>query len=159
MVLFVAVICCSTALGAENIYAPGHTALDVFDADGFKSSPSWVQIWVGFMLSTFAVGIFFVWKHALARWAIGGLIASMATGHYTFVLLGLPFLGGSIAIMHIICWTPALILLLINLPFLNQQEPMVFRIWSGVMTGVITFSFIFDVRDAAIYINHVSDLA
>ena len=131
----------------------------MFDADGFKETPVWVQVWIGFMGATFAAGLLFVWKHTLARWAVGGFIASMASGQFTFALLGLPFLAGSISIMHIVCWTPALILMLIKRPFFNQKVPMKFRIWSGIMTGVIVFSFVFDVKDALIYINHVSSLA
>ena len=158
MGLFIATIFCSSAIGAESNYAHGHTALDVFDADGFKETPIWVQVWVGFMGATFAAGLFFVWKHTLARWAVGGFIASMASGQFTFALLDLPFLAGSISIMHIACWTPALILMLIKRPFFNQKESMKFRIWSGIMTGVIVFSFLFDVKDALIYINHASSL-
>ena len=149
---------CTNAIGAEQHYSHGHSALDIFDVEGFKNTPFWVQVWVTFLLSSFAASFLFVWKHVLARWVIGGFIASMTSGHITFSLLELPFLAGSISIMHIVCWTPALILLLIKRPFLNNTEPMAFRVWSGIMTAVIIFSFLFDVKDAVIYINHVSNL-
>lgn len=145
----------ANALGAE-VYAKGNGALEVFDADGMAASPTWVMAWVGFMMVTFAIGLFvFAWKKPIARWAAGGFIVSAATGAAVFNALGLPFLSGSIAIMHLVCWTPALILLLVKRPFADAAEGRWFRIWSGVMTFVILFSFVFDIRDAFIYISHV----
>lgn len=147
-----------SALGAEQ-FAKGHGALEVFDADGVAASPLWVQLWVGFMVLTFAVGlIFFVWKRPIARWAVGGFLFSALTGEFIFSALGLPFLSGSIAIMHLLGWTPALVLLLIRRPFLDANEGQAFRIWSGVMIFVILFSFVFDIRDAFLYIQHFSGL-
>jgi len=35
-------------------------------------------------------------------------------------------------------------------------NPPHFRTWSASMTGAIRFSFIFEIRGAAIYISHVS---
>lgn len=143
---------------AVESYPKGHGPLEVFDADGFAATPLWVQLWVGFLMSTFAAGLFFVRNHALARWASGGFIVSAATGHLTFSILGLPFLGGSIAIMHIVCWTPALVLLLLKRPFLDANEGPPYRIWSAIMTGAILFSFVFDFRDASTYIGHIINL-
>ncbi|MFS1522900.1 hypothetical protein ACL7TT_02100 [Microbulbifer sp. 2304DJ12-6] len=140
----------------EEQYIAGHGALEVFNAHGFMQTPTWVQIWVCFLAITFLVGFYFAWKHPLARWTSGGFILSAAGGSMAFALLRLPFLGGSIALMHILCWLPGLILLLIHRPFLNTNEPAGFRIWAGTITGVILFSFIFDIRDAVIYIDHIS---
>jgi hypothetical protein len=147
-----------TVTGAEQEYALGHGALEVFGGDGFKQTPTWVQAWVGFMLATFAVGLFFSWKHPLARWVVSGLVLSASCGGAIFAFLGLPFLGGSIAITHLVFWTPALIFLLIKRPFFNMAEPTAFRVWSAVITGVIIFSFVFDIRDAAVYILHIRGL-
>jgi len=57
------------------------------------------------------------------------------------------------AVMHFILWTPGLYLLLKNRPFLIESGP--FAIWSGMATFTILFSYIFDVRDALIYVPHI----
>ena len=146
----------SLGFAAESQYATGHGALNVFNGEGFLSTPTWVQGWLVLLLGTFIVGFYFSWKHPLARWAVVGLILSMTMGHTVFELLNLPFLGGSIAIMHIVCWSPTLLVLLLKRPFLNENEKLSFRIWSSLMVSVLMFSFFFDIRDAIIYINHFS---
>jgi len=143
------------AIGAEE-YAKGHGALQVFDAEGMAATPLWVQMWVGFMLVMFATGLFaFAWKQPLARWVAGGFILSALFGESIFNAFGLPFLSGSIAILHLVFWTPGLILLLMQRPFLDPEQGKWFRIWSGMMVVSILFSYVFDIRDATIYLNHV----
>jgi hypothetical protein len=138
-------------------YPKGIGALQVFDGGAFSAAPLAVQAWLIFMVSTFLVGlVFYAWRRPVARWAGGGFVFSLLTGHLFFASLSLPMLSGSIAIWHIVCWSPALILLLLRRPFLNQDENLWYRLWSGAMTGVILISFIFDFRDAAIYIDHFS---
>ncbi len=138
-------------------YGKGNGALEVFDGEGMSASPAWVRAWVGFMLLMFAIGLFvFAWKRPLARWVAGGFIVSAAAGAPLFGALGLPFLSGSIAIMHLVCWMPGLVLLLTQRPFSNPEEGRWFRIWTGLMTGTILFSFIFDIRDAYIYLSHMA---
>jgi len=144
------------ALASESQYVTGHGALNIFNAEGFQSTPTWVQTWLILLIGTFIAGFYFSLKHALARWASVGFICSMTMGHTVFELLNLPFLGGSIAIMHLLCWSPALVALAMKRPFLNTNEMTSFRIWSGLMLSVLIFSFVFDIRDALIYINHVS---
>ena len=150
-------LCASTyVLGAEE-YIKGNGALEVFDGEGMEASPLWVRMWVGFMVLMFATGLFiFAWKQAIARWVAGGFIVSVSSGAFVFSALNLPFLSGSIAIMHLICWTPGLAFLILKQPFLDSDQGMAFRIWSVSMTGTILFSFVFDIRDAWIYISHVS---
>lgn len=69
--------------------------------------------------------------------------------------MGLPFLGGAIALGHLIFWMPAFVMLVKQRPFLDEQQSTAFRFWSGAMTGAYAFSFIFDVRDTVIYLGHV----
>jgi hypothetical protein len=142
--------------GSESQYSVGHGALDTFNQEGFLATPRWVQIWVLILMGTFIAGFYFAWKHALARWSVGGFILSMTMGQTVFALFNLPFLGGSIAIMHLVCWSPALFLLLLKRPYFNRHERTSFRVWSSLMTCVLIFSFVFDIRDATIYINHVA---
>jgi len=143
------------ALGAQE-YEKGHGALQVFDSAGMAVTPLWVQMWVGFMVVMFATGLFaFCWKQPIARWIVGGFILSALIGESIFNALGLPFLSGSIAILHLVFWTPGLILLLMQRPFLDPAQGKWFRVWSGVMVCSILFSYVFDIRDAMTYLNHV----
>ena len=154
----VAALLWSTGAWAAESYPKGHGALQVFDAEGMAVTPTWVKLWVGFLMATFAAGLLFVWRHPIARWTTGGFLVSAGTGALVFSALGLPFLSGSIAIMHIICWMPALLMLILKRPFLNPEEGLGYRIWAGVITFAILFSFIFDFRDAGIYIAHVTGM-
>ena len=143
--------------GAQDVsgYESGPGALQVFDGDGMAATPLWVQVWIAIMLASFAAGLLFVWKQPIARWAVGGFIAPFVVGGPIYGALGWPFLSGAIALNHLIFWSPALFLLLTRRPFLSANHSTAFRIWSGVITFVIVFSFIFDVRDAVIYLGHV----
>jgi hypothetical protein len=145
------------ALAADE-YAKGIGALQIFDPDSIGTSPQWVQVWLGFMLLTFAASLIFVWRHPIARWVAGGFILGVVCGEFIFSTLGLPMLSGAIAIVHLVFWSPGLVFLLLKRPFLDTDETMLFRIWSGVMTAVILFSWIFDIRDAFIYIDHFGGL-
>ncbi|MDF1741341.1 MAG: hypothetical protein P1U86_19430 [Verrucomicrobiales bacterium] len=154
LAIILAALLSGNAFGAEA-YPKGAGALEVFDGEAMSALPLPAKLWLKFMMLTFAAGlIFFAWKKPIARWAAGGMIVSMATCAPVFTALGLPVLSGSIAIWHIVCWSPALVLLLTKRPFLKSNEGLPYRTWSVIMTGVILISFIFDFRDAAIYIHH-----
>ncbi len=148
----------SGTAGAED-YAKGHGALQVFDEEGIANSPQWVQMWIFYvMLPAFALGLIFVWWRPIARFAVGGFLCSMFLGGPIFQALGLPYLSGAIAIAHIVFWSPALILLLSWRPFFDRAEAIGYRLWTALMTVVILFSFVFDIRDAAIYIDHMAGI-
>ena len=131
----------------------GNQAMQLFDKQGFENSPQWVQIWVGFMMATFIAGLFFIKNHVIARWVVGGMLAGMTFGIIAGSVFGVPNYSGFIALIHVIFWSPALYQLLSKRPFLDERSA--FTIWSGVITLVICFSFIFDIRDAAIFLNHM----
>lgn len=144
---------------AAEEYSKGHGALQVFDEEGMAASPQWVQMWLFYgLLPTFALGLIFVWWRPIARWVVGGILGSLFLGDVIAGALGVPALGGWIALMHIVFWSPALYLLLTQRPFLASDEAIGFRVWTAAITGVILFSFIFDVRDAAIYLDHIAGL-
>jgi hypothetical protein len=149
----VASVFAQAELPAAQTYELGHGALEIFNGDAMAHTPQWVQIWILFMIASFAVGLFFVGRHPIARWVVGGFLAGMVLSTVLTSGLGLASLSGLIACVHVICWSPALYQLLSKRPFLGERSA--FSIWSGVITFVITFSFIFDVRDAAIYLNHM----
>ncbi len=139
-----------------DAYESGHGALQVFDGTGMGAMPLWIKAWLGILVLTFASSLFFVWRHVEARLALAGFLLSILATTFIFGALDLPFLSGSIAIGHILFWTPALIVLLMRRPFLDASQGRWFKTWSGMMTAVILFSFIFDIRDAVTYLMHVA---
>ncbi len=141
-----------SSFGFGQEFEHGKQALQLFDSEGFYNSPLWVQIWVGFMVTWFMGGLFFVKNHLIARWVVGGMVAGMICSSIIANIFGIPNYSGYIALIHLIFWTPGLIKLLTQRPFV--AKPTAFSIWSGVMTFVICFSFIFDIRDAVIFLQH-----
>ena len=95
--VLLAMLWSARALGAEE-FPKGTGALEVFDGEAFAAAPLGAQMWLVFLVSTFVVGLVFVRKQPIARWAVGGFIVSLVTGHMFFAALGLPMLSGSIAI-------------------------------------------------------------
>ena len=154
--------CAIAVLVAGNVsaeeYQSGAGALEVFDASARAAVPLPLKIWLMLLLGTFAASIIFAWKKPVARWALGGLVVAMLAGGPVLAALGWPMLGGGIALSHLVCWTPVLIVLLWKRPFLDTQEWLPYRIWSALLLAVIIISFVFDIRDAWIYVNHVSSL-
>lgn len=136
---------------AQDVYEHGHGAMQLFDNEGMNNTPGWVMIWIYFMLASFAASLLFVKNHVEARWVACGFLAGAILMTVGTRVLGIPALSGFIALMHLIGWTPALVVLLKKRPFMGPTSA--FSIWSGVMTAVIIFSFIFDIRDAAIFLS------
>jgi len=67
--------------------------------------------------------------------------------------MGLLTLSGLVALTHLIFWSPALFVLLKHRTFLKQRS--VYAGWCGLVV-VIIISFVFDVRDAVIYLRHLA---
>jgi hypothetical protein len=144
----------ATAADPAIDYQHGNGALQLFDSKGMENSPRWVMIWIMFMIATFLCGLLFVKNHPIARWVVGGFFAGMVVSTLADSVLGVPQLSGFIALIHLIFWSPGLFQLLTKKPFLETLSP--FTIWAGVMSLVIMFSFIFDIRDASLYLMHLA---
>jgi hypothetical protein len=152
LVCIVSLILIAGAVSAEEI-EHGHQAMQIFDKQGFDNSPQWVQIWLACMMASFLTGLFFVKNHLVARWVVGGFFAGVIFTAIASNVFGAPNYSGFIALVHLLFWTPALYQLLTKRPFLGQRSA--FTIWSAVITAVICFSFIFDIRDAFIYLTNM----
>ena len=140
----------------ESLYEAGHGALQKFGSSaGIAATQLWVQIWLVILGICLLSSVFFVKRHAVARWVIGGIIVSIPLTPVLVRSLGFPFLGGAIALGHLIFWMPAFLMLIFQRPFLDESHSKQFRIWSGAMTAAYAFSFIFDIRDTYIYLGHV----
>lgn len=147
-----------TSLFANSIFAQaepvhGNGALEIFDSEGQANSPQWVMNWIMFMAATFAAGLFFVKNHPIARWVVGGFVAGIVCLVAIERVFGVPPISGYIATMHLVFWSPGLYQLLTKRPFMGERSA--FAIWSGIMTLVILFSFVFDIRDSFIYLSHI----
>ena len=134
-------------------YVSGHQPLEIWDNAARASMPRWVSIWLAIMMTTFALGLFFVRRHIEARWVVGGFIGMALLTVASGRILGLVPLSGLFSLVHLICWSPALYVLLTRRPFLKDRS--LYAIWSAAITGCIIFSFIFDIPDAAIYVDHM----
>ena len=136
---------------ANEVYEHGHGAMQLFDEQGMANTPQWVILWIYFMMVSFAGSLLFVKNHAEARWVAGCFVIGVVLTMIITRGFGMPSLSGFIALMHLIAWTPALLVLLKRRPFLGPLSA--FSVWSGVMTFVILFSFVFDIRDAVIFLS------
>jgi len=148
-------LCCVVSIEPTlaQPYESGHQPLQLWDDVGRASMPLWVSIWLAIMMTTFALGLLFVWRHVEARWVVGGFICMALVTVASGRVFGLLPLSGLFSLVHIICWSPALYVLLTRRPFLQGRS--LYAIWSGAITAAIIFSFIFDIPDAAIYLDHM----
>lgn len=136
-------------------YPSGHRALEVFDAEGMQAMPRWVMVWIVSSTLCFAAGLCFALRHPVARWVVGGYVAGFSALVAASVFDSDLFrLAGFNALIHLVFWTPALYQLLSKRPFL-ARELTPFSIWSGLITAVMLFSYVFDVPYAFTYLNHV----
>ena len=153
-VLVYNVVLPGTALA--QAYTSGHQPLELWDAEGQANAPAWIGIWLNILLAVFALGLLFVWRHIEARWVVGGFLATIPTTILLTQVLGVAPLSGLFALMHVVFWSPALYVLLTRRPFLGERS--LYGLWSGAITAVIIFSFIFDIPDSAIYLDHILGL-
>lgn len=134
-------------------YNSGHAALEVWDSDAQANLPQWIKIWLIFMGAVYAGGLFFLKNHIEARWLVGGFIAGLLFSKLVIPGLGIVPLSGLVGLDHVVFWTPALVVMLKNRPFIRGFS--IYNFWSGLATGCILFSFVFDLRDAYIYIDYM----
>ena len=136
-------------------YQKGYRALEIFDTQGMDLTPLWVKIWIVVATACFAAGLLFVKRHTIARWVVGGYAAGFMILVFSsvFGLVQLK-LAGFNALIHIIFWSPSLYLLLKYRPFISS-EISAFSIWSGIITVVMLFSFVFDIPYAITFLNHI----
>lgn len=140
--------------GAQE-YPSGHRALEVFDDAGRRAMPAWVLVWTVASTLWFAAGLAFVGREPIARWVVGGWAAALATLVALGALDSVLFrLAGFNALAHVLFWTPALYQLLATRPFL-ARPPTAFSVWSGGITAIMLFSYVFDIPYSITWIRHV----
>ena len=130
-------LCCVVSIepALAQPYESDHQALQIWDNAARASMLLWVSIWLGIMMTVFALGLLFVRRHAEARWVVGGFICMILVTVALGRALGLVPLSGLFSLVHIICWSPALYVLLTRRPFL--QDRSLYALWSGAVTAVL----------------------
>ncbi|MEO0368328.1 MAG: hypothetical protein AAF197_06020 [Pseudomonadota bacterium] len=134
-------------------YPSGHGALEIWDTAARDNAPIWIGVWLRVMQLSFVVGLLFVWRHGEARWAVGGFFGLFVAVVLSQTLTEIVPLSGFIALLHVIFWSPALYVLLTRRPFMSGLS--IYSMWSGWITLVILFSFVFDIPAAAYYLDHI----
>ena len=114
-----------------------------WDHGSVWSTPLWLRIWLlGVLFPVFLASLLFVRRSREARFAAGGFVLShvpMATGLFEITV-------GAVGLIHLLCWSPALVLLVRRRPGVDPATP--FGIWVHAMLVVIAISLAFDARDA-----------
>ncbi len=134
-------------------YEPGYGALQLWNETAMNAAPEWLKIWLSVLVGSFALGLFFVWRHVAARWLVGGFILMVLIVLFLIPAMGITPFAGLTALLHIIFWVPGFLILLKERPFFKGFS--FYGLWGGVIALVIFISFIFDFRDAAIYLDHI----
>ena len=134
-------------------YQKGHYALQIFER---REAPQNLKIWIFVSIAWILFGLFFALHHPIARWVVGCWAAgvmSLITANFIFKSI-LFRLSGFLALTHVVFWSPALYVLLTERPFLTLDMTP-YSIWSGGVTAIFLFSFIFDIPYSFTYLKHV----
>jgi len=108
--------------------------------------PVWLRIWLlGILFPTFLASLFFLRRSWEARAAAAGFILS----HVPMMVHLFDVTVGVVGLMHLVCWSPALVLLAQRRPNVDPKTP--FGVWVHAMLLVLAISLAFDLRDALLY--------
>ena len=151
---FVLGLVLSVSGAVAQTYEAGHGALQVWNDEAMNNAPQWLQIWLLVMTASFALGLLFVWRHVAARWLVGGFLLMIVFAVFVVPALNLTPLAGLFSLLHIIFWMPGFLLMIKERPFVKGFS--FYGLWGGLIILVILTSFVFDFRDAAIYLAHIS---
>jgi hypothetical protein len=121
----------------------GLTPDTIWDHTSVWSTPIWLRVWLlGVLFPVFLASLCFVRRSPEARWTAGGFLLShvpMAAGLFETSV-------GTVGLIHLVCWTPALVLLARRRPSVSPSTP--FGLWVHAMIAVLAISLSFDARDA-----------
>lgn len=131
----------------------GNHALQLWTDEARANAPTLLKAWLLFLKAVVGASLLFVFTRPIARWVLGGVFADQMLGPVIADTLSLVPVVGFGALMHLVFWSPALVLLWWQRPFLSERN--LYGVWSGLATFAFTVSFFFDIRDSAIYLIHV----
>lgn len=151
--LIVLIALCSVQTASAEPYQSGHQALQVWDAAAQANLPTPIKAWLITMAISMLAGLVFVWRRVEARWVVGGFLLGLITTRLLIPQLEIVKLSGLVSLVHLLFWSPGLVLLGIRQPF--RDEKSLYAAWSALVTLVILISFYFDIPDAIVYLRHV----
>lgn len=141
----------SLAFGASAA-APVPHSLEVWDHAARTSLPVWLMAWLGLLVVTFLGSLAFVRHHAAARWVLGGFVLSHAIVAIVEGAGLATMRTGLVSVTHVLGWTLSAVALIGALPGTDPRTP--YGIWCRVLLAIIAIAFVFDVRDAALYLYY-----
>ena len=138
------------AVIASLVILPHLTGIDAgltpetrWDHASVWATPPWLVAWLlGVLFPVFLASLFFVRRSPEARWAAGGFLLS----HVPMAARLFETRVGTVGLIHLVCWTPALVLLTRLRPSVAPSTP--FGLWVHAMIAVLAISLTFDARDA-----------
>jgi len=108
--------------------------------------PTWLRFWLlGILFPVFLASVLFLRRSVEARVAAAGFVIS----HVPMMVPLFDVTVGVVGLMHLVCWSPALILLAKRQPVADPKT--LFGAWVYAMLFVIAVSLAFDLRDALLY--------
>ena len=149
--LFMLVTCCLAPM-SQVIWAQdsGHGALEVWDKEAMENVPVIIKAWLATMGVSFLLSAIFIKHHTTARLALAGFLFGLALTKFILPYFDIVVFSGLVATIHLLAWTPAYVLLLKDghiMAFHSWYQR--WRLW---ILAVIKISFIFDIRDAFIFL-------
>ncbi|BFM15610.1 hypothetical protein R50073_17930 [Maricurvus nonylphenolicus] len=150
------VCCLCMGLMAFSAFAAdpvsGHQPLQIWDDEARNNLPAWVQVWLTILKLAILPSVFFAWKYVEARWVLASIVAGVTFSNLIAPQLGLLPLAGLTSLTHVIFWTPAIVVLIKNRPFM--QGFSLYNAWAAFMLACMLFSFVFDIPDAWTYLGY-----
>jgi hypothetical protein len=127
-------------------------SLQIWDNAARVAIPTPLKIWLVFLALTFASSLFFVRRHPAARWAAGGFVLSHVVVAAIELGTTVDLRIGLVSLAHVVCWAPALVMLVRELPATSAETR--YGLWCRVLLGVIAVAFVFDLRDAGMFLYY-----
>lgn len=128
------------------------SALWVWNNKARTSLPPGLMCWLAVLVATCLASALFVRDHASARWVLGGFVVS----HLLVFTLPLAKLfvmrRGVVSLLHLLCWSPGWVATLVAV--WRQEGGALFLGWSVALLVVMGISFVFDLRDAGVYVGY-----
>lgn len=115
----------------------------------YRRMPMWVQIWVGFILVPVNLASLFFYMEPYGYWVAGLAIAGMLPN--TIIMFLDRGFGKTMAIPHVIIWTPLCGLLLYLLYGLISSNLVLSNTYAGFLSALLIIniiSLIFDVPES-----------
>ncbi|MEO1407109.1 MAG: hypothetical protein AAFV54_11540 [Pseudomonadota bacterium] len=128
------------------------SALEEWNTAARIALPAHIKVWLGAMMLTNIAAIGFLKRRAAARWVFAGFVLS----HGLVVVmgaLGQTVLAGQVSLFHVIFWTPGAMMLIKHRK--DIQYPSAYAIWVTLSLIFYFGSMLVDVRDAAIFLQHL----